>query len=96
MKLLCIRDERTPAAKHFVNWITEGEVYTMRHIEGSLHGPKRVLLVEVKNPPVFIQEFAGRVEPGFDLSRFVEVDDSMNLVNKESNVEVKEESLILN
>jgi hypothetical protein len=96
MKLLCIRDERTPAAKHFENWITEGEMYTVRRIEGSLHGPKRVLLVEVKNPPVFIPEFAGRMEPGFDLSRFVEVDDAMNLVNKESNVEVKEESLVLN
>ena len=96
MKLLCIRDDRTPASKHFVNWITEGEVYTMRRTEGSLHGPKRVLLVEVKNPPVYIEEFAGRVEPGFDASRFVEVDDAMNIKEKESNVEVKEESLILN
>ena len=96
MKLLCIRDDRTPASKHFENWIKAGEVYTVRRTEGSLHGPQRVLLVEVKNPPVFIPEFAGRVEPGFNLDRFVLVDDAMNLVNKESNVEVKEESLILN
>lgn len=96
MKLLCIRDAKSPAAKHFVNWITEGEVYTVRRIEGSLHGPQRVLLVEVKNPPVFISEFAATMEPGWDLSRFVEVDDAMNLKEKESNVEVKEESLVLN
>lgn len=95
MKLLCIRDDRTPASKHFVNWITEGEVYTMRRTEGSLHGPKRVLLVEVKNPPVYIEEFAGRVEPGFDASRFVELSDTYEVM-EESNVEVKEESLILN
>jgi hypothetical protein len=96
MKLLCIRDDRTPASKHFVNWITEGEVYTMRRIEGSLHGPQRVLLVEIINPPVFIPEFGGKVEVGFDLSRFVEVDDAMNLVGEEVNVEVKETALVLN
>lgn len=94
MKLLCIRDEKTPASKHFSNWIVEGDVYTVRKIEGSLHGPKRVLLVEVTNPPVYIQEFAGKVEPGWDLSRFVEVDDAMNIL--EETAHAKEPAKVLN
>lgn len=93
-KLLCIDDSRSPASKHFQNWIAEGELYTVRREEGSLHGPSRVLLNEVKNPPVFVPEFAGNVEPGFSRLRFVEVDDAMNILEK--NVTVKEENLVLN
>jgi hypothetical protein len=94
MKLLCINDKRTPASKHFENWVTEGEVYTLRRYTGSLTGKRGVLLNEIKNPSVFIQELAGRTEPSFSEDRFVEVNDSMEIVGKEVNI--KEESLILN
>ena len=87
-KLLCVNDVKSPAAKHFVNWIKEGEVYTVRRTEGSLHGLQRVLLNEITNPKVFVPEFAGYIEPGFDRSRFKEVDDLMNIVE-----ESKEETL---
>ena len=93
-KLLCIDDSRSPAAKHLPNWITEGELYTVRREEGSLHGATRVLLNEVKNPPVFVPEYQANIEPGFDRKRFAEVDDAMNIIEK--NVTVKEENLVLN
>jgi len=96
MKLLCIDDKPGKGTSNFETWIVEGEVYTLRATTGSLVNEQGVLLKEIKNPPVYIQELAGRVEPSFSKKRFVEVDDAMNLVNKESNVEVKEESLILN
>ena len=54
-----------------------------------------VLLKEIKNPSVYIQELAGRVEPSFAFRRFVELSDTYEVM-EESNVEVKEESLILN
>lgn len=93
-KLLCIDDTRTPASKHFENWIEEGKVYTLRRYTGSLVGKQGVLLNEVKNPSVFIHELAGRAEPSFARERFVEVDDAMNLLEK--NVKENEKELILN
>lgn len=96
MKLLCIDDKPGKGTSNFETWIVEGEVYTLRATTGSLINEQGVLLKEIKNPPVFIQELAGRVEPSFSRKRFVEVDDAMNLKEKESNVEVKEESLVLN
>ena len=96
MKLLCIDDSRHPASKHFQNWVVEGEVYTIRRKEGSLTGETRVLLNEIKNEPIFVEEFQAKVEPGFNIKRFSLCDDAMNLVGEESNVEVKETALVLN
>jgi len=93
-KLLCIDDSRSPASKHFQNWISEGELYTVRREEGSLHGETRVLLNEIKNAAVFVPELGANIEVGFRRSRFVEVDDAMNIIEK--NVTVKEENLVLN
>jgi hypothetical protein len=96
MKLLCIDASHGKGTSNFENWIVEGEIYTLRSTTGSLVNEQGVLLKEIKNPPVYIQELAGRVEPSFARKRFVEVDDAMNIKEKESNVEVKEGSLILN
>jgi hypothetical protein len=93
-KLLCIDDSKNAVSKYFKNWITEGEVYTVRREEGSLHGETRVLLNEIKNDPVFVPELNSSVEVGFRRTRFVEVDDAMNLMEESS--AVKEENLILN
>lgn len=86
MKLLCINDKKNAVSKYFQNWITEGEVYTVRRQEGSLTEVQRVLLNEIKNPPIFIHELGGMVEPGFARNRFVEVDDLMN-IKEESHAE---------
>lgn len=40
--------------------------------------------MEIKNPPVYIPELMGKVEPGFRASRFVEIEDE---VMTEKNVE---------
>ena len=84
-RLLCTNANRTPASKHFETWIEEGTVYTLRRFTGSLVGKQGVLLNEIKNPPVYIHELAGRAEPSFSRDRFVEVDEFMNVIeNKES------------
>lgn len=95
MKLLCIDDKPGKGTSNFENWIVEGEVYTLRAKTGSLVNEQGVLLKEIKNPSVYIQELAGRVEPSFAFRRFVELSDTYEVM-EESNVEVKEESLILN
>lgn len=77
-KLLCIDDSRGPGSNHFINWIEAGETYTLRRKEGSFNSnEQRILLKEVKNPPVYIQELFMKVEPGFRASRFVEIDDEV-------------------
>lgn len=72
--LKCIDATRTPASRHFETWVTEGEIYTLRRTGGSLIGETGVYLNEIKNPPVFIPEFAGKVEPSFNSKRFVPCD----------------------
>ena len=93
MRLLCINASRPPAAKHFEHWIEEGIVYTLRSFTGSLVGKRGVLLKEIKNPPVYIQELAGRTEPSFAEDRFVEVDEHMNVIRE---TKVNEKDLVLN
>lgn len=94
MKLLCIDATPGKGTSNFKNWIVEGEVYTLRSTTGSLVNEQGVLLKEIKNPPVFIHELGGRVEPSFARKRFVEVDDAMNAM--EESRAVKEDMLILN
>lgn len=93
MRLLCINASRTPASKHFEHWIEEGTVYTLRRFTGSLVGKRGVLLKEIKNPPVYIHELAGRTEPSFAEDRFVEVDEHMNVIRE---TKVNEKDLVLN
>ncbi len=82
-KLLCVDDKRGPGSEYFETWVKEGEVYTLRRLEGSLAtGVQRVLLKEIKNPPIKISELGAVAEPGFALSRFVEVDDQMNIIKE--------------
>lgn len=93
MKLLCVDDSRNKGSEYFENWVTEGEVYTMRKLTGSLSGEQGVLLNEVRNPSVFITALQGKTEPSFSLKRFAEVDDMMNVIKEAT---VKEDSLVLN
>lgn len=69
--LKCIDATKTAASKHFETWVIDKEVYTLRRMGGSLTGEQGVYLVEIKNPPVFIPELGGNVEPSFSLKRFV-------------------------
>lgn len=74
--LKCIDDSRTPASRHFVHWVTEGSIYTIRRTSTSLTGAVGVYLNEIHNPSVFIPEFGGNVEPNFNLKkRFILVDE---------------------
>ena len=69
-------------------------MYTLRRTTGSLVNEVGVLLNEIKNPPVFIPELGGRVEPSYGRKRFVEVDDSMNILEEKSSI--KEPQKVLN
>lgn len=93
MKLLCVDATRTKGTEYFENWVTEGEVYTLRAKTGSLTGVQGVLLKEIKNPSVFVTALNGHTEPSFAITRFAEVDDAMNIIREAS---VKEENLVLN
>lgn len=93
-KYICVDDSKTPASKHFTQWVVEGDVYTIRRKEGSLTGEVRVLLNEIKNEPVFIAEFGGKVEPGFNIKRLALLDDAMNIV-EEKKITEKVPQLIL-
>lgn len=74
-RLLCIDDRKNVLSKYFKNWVVEGEVYTVRRIEGGLHGEARVLLNELRNDRVFVPELAANIEVGFAKSRFIELED---------------------
>ena len=93
-KLLCIDATPGKGTSNFENWVVEGEVYTLRGTTGSLVNEVGVLLKEITNPPVFIQELGGRVEPNFARRRFVEVDAAMNIL--EETAHAKEPSKVLN
>lgn len=72
MKLLCIDDSRGPGSEYFENWVTEGEIYTLRRAEGSMEpGVQRYLLKEVKNPPIYVSAIMSKTEPGFSAKRFI-------------------------
>ncbi len=71
-EVLCI-DASTPqngSIEHFKQWIVQDKVYTIRRIENSLHGPKRILLEEIVNPPVYMPQVFGKMEPAFSANRF--------------------------
>lgn len=90
MRLLCVDDSRNEASKHFQQWVVEGEIYTIRRVEGSLYQGQRVLLKEVKNLPVWIPELQTKCEPGFSIQRFKEIDELGNVAEN-----VEEKHLIL-
>lgn len=75
-KIVCVDDSvNTKVIHHFSNWVTEGEIYTVRRIEGSLTSDRRVLLDEVRNQKIFFSELGGSAEPGFAARRFVPYDE---------------------
>lgn len=74
-KVVCI-DDKFPNEEGldsiYKQWISEGDIYTVRRKEGSLTpGVVRVLLEEVKNDPHFFEELGGVTEPGFSMKRFI-------------------------
>jgi hypothetical protein len=70
-RVVCVND--SPPGPHFIqdfeHWITRGTVYTIRSVS-QVMGMQRVLLEEVRNPPVFITGILGKAEPGFAAERF--------------------------
>lgn len=89
VRLLCVDARKGKGSEHFEHWVEEGVVYKQRRREGSLDPSKqRVLLEEIKNPPVFITELGIKAEPGFALARFVEVDDQMNVIKEHNKTAV--------
>lgn len=83
-RLLCIDDSKNAMSKYFKEWIVEGETYTVRREEGSLHGETRVLLNEVRNDRVYVPELAAKMEVGFAKSRFVELATEQEAVAQEA------------
>jgi hypothetical protein len=82
---MCIDATRGPGSELFDHWVEEGEIYTVRRIEGSLTGDKRVLLKEIKNPKIFVTALQGYAEPGFSLKRFIELEDDHHIHEHTSN-----------
>lgn len=76
-KVVCIDDSVNPRVnmKLFPNWVIEGEIYTVRRVEGSFGTEPRILLDELRNPINFFPELGGKAEPGFAGRRFVPYDD---------------------
>ena len=89
-RLLCIDDSKNAMSKYFKNWVVEGEVYTVRRMEGSLHGEIRVLLNEIKNDRVFVPELASSIEVGFAKSRFIELEEDFSCKENEEIYTLKE------
>lgn len=89
-KVICIDASNRSSVEVFPNWVEEGETYTVRSIENGMYGRKRVLLEEVKNPKAEFPELMGYAEPGFNLKRFVPIEDS-TLEESEKVSEVVEE-----
>lgn len=87
MRLLCIDDKRGLGSELFENWIEEGEIYTIRRTEGSLTGEQRVLLNEVKNPPIFVTALGMSVEPGFAMKRFIVLEDGNSIQEHKQHVD---------
>ena len=93
-KVVCIddsRDERSINTHKF--WVTEGEIYTVRSVEGSLSAETRVLLEEIKNPSLYFPELGGYAEPGFAGRRFMPYEDYV-LGNVMENEKIEELSLV--
>lgn len=87
MKLLCVDASKGKGSEYFETWVEDQAVYHVRRLEGSLDGSgTRVLLKEIKNPPVKITALGAYAEPGFSLKRFVQIDDNFNVI-KEFNTE---------
>ena len=89
---MCINASDRGSLEYFPNWVEEGETYTVRRIEDGMYGRKRVLLEEIKNPPMYVEELMGKTEPGFNMERFVPVEDS-SMEETESVSEELEEAI---
>ena len=77
-RVICVDDYIQPhmreeIAKDFQQWITKGEVYTIREILENDGIAPGVLLEEIHNKPLFFAKTINRVqEPAFGLFRFDE------------------------
>lgn len=90
-EVVCIDDSITDNVKIelFPNWVTEGERYTVRKVEGSIGRGQRVLLDQVRNPVTYFPELFGSAEPGFSAKRFASIEDFVEA--NEAVEEIKEE-----
>ena len=85
-KVICVNDKSNGRHMSDIhkNWVKEGDIYTVRRIEPSIDGRTRVLLEEIKNPPIYLSTLQGKAEPGFDGNRFKDYSD---YVLENSNIE---------
>jgi len=78
-KVVCVSDAFTNPQTHvhFQQLPKYGEEYTVREYKPSVLGfyPARLLVVELVNKPIYQPMFGGKVEPGFDASRFISVEE---------------------
>ena len=90
-KVICIDDSPNPARADFTQWVVEGEIYTVRSIEGSWTGVKRVLLEELRNPKKYFNTIMGVLEVGFSHKRFVSYEDYImgNVEEVEEEIEIE-------
>jgi len=72
MKLICINDSFDEKAKSIVKNLPKfGEVYTIRYSR-TRNNRTGFLLVEIKNPLIYVKSLGDFIEPDFDSSRFIE------------------------
>lgn len=76
-KVICVDDRYSnkKTMKHFQNWISRDQVYTVREVrpQGLESG---ILLEEITNAKIFVSHLGGHIEPAFHPTRFVPVDET--------------------
>ena len=101
-KVICVDDSVGPQVdlNVFPTWVKEGDIYTVRALEGSLGGGRRVILEEIKNPSAYFPELMGKTEPGFNQKRFADLATHLlkNAIGEEVSVgeslEIKQTELV--
>ncbi len=75
-KIVCIDDKKHHALKYemFKQWVTVNTTYTVRGIRPPNAGGG-ILLEEINNPPCYFSDYGGNIEPAFNPSRFVPLQD---------------------
>lgn len=76
-KVICVNDDfsQYPRVTEDYEYLPmKGEVYTIRDIK-PMGMIMRVLLHEIHNRPIMFPDLGGKVEPGFQASRFRPIDE---------------------
>jgi hypothetical protein len=87
-KVICIDDSVEPRVladikNNFQQWVVKDEIYTIRDLIYNDIGVTTVLLVELRNTPIFFPKTIGKFqEPGFKMSRFAPLNSTVETLSE--------------